>query len=373
MFDALAARLRRRGHEVITLEPDNRSIAGLSGRVGAALSGIWSPAAQGAMSQLLRRERPEVVHLHNLYPLLSPSVVAACRAAAVPVVMSLHDYKLLCPTAQYFRDGAPCRRCSGGREIQCVLGNCRGNVLESAAYALRTAAARRGEWLTRGVDRFVACSEFVRRRHVEEGFPAERVAVIPNFVEIPLRLDSPPRGEYAAFLGRLSPEKGIAPLLQAARICGVPLRIAGAGDAGPAAAEAGPNVRFVGPLSRDGLAAFFAGAAFAVVPSLFEEPFGLVAAEAMGHGLPVIASRTGGLAGLVEDGVDGFLVPPADAGALAERMALLWSDRDRAAAMGTAARRKARHDFDPERYCERLERLYQQVAEPAAIPAAAPV
>lgn len=370
MFDESSRLLRARGHEVVVLERDNRTIAGTAGRIGAALSGVYSPAARREVAAILRRERPDVAHFHNLYPLLSPSAVLACREAAVPVVVSLHDYKLVCPTAQYFRDGAPCHRCAGGREYNCVLTNCRDSLPESLAYALRTAIARRAGWIVEGVDRFVACSDFVRDRHVAEGFPPDRVRVIPNFATFPRRMPERSPGAYAAYVGRLSAEKGIATLIDAARIARVPLHIAGSARPEDVPRQLPPGVQLVGRISRAELGGFLGGARFAVVPSIFEEPFGLAAAEAMGHGLPVIASRIGGLEGLVTDGVDGFRVAPGDAAALAERMALLWNDPALAARMGAAARARAVHDFDPGTHCDRLEHLYGELTpRGAAAPA----
>jgi glycosyltransferase involved in cell wall biosynthesis len=375
LFDNLVVALRARGHEVMTVERDNGDIRGVTGGLRAALDGLYSPRAGREMRELIDRERPDVAHFHNLYPQLSPAVVRACNEAGVPVVMSLHDYKLVCPTAQYFRDGAPCHRCSGGREYHCVLANCRGSLLESTAYAARTALARRAGWLTRGVDRFVACSDFVRGRYVGEGFPAERIVVIPNLSDMPARLPPRPQGGYAAFVGRISPEKGIRTLLDAARISGIPVRVAGAGTGALTLTEmtapAAANVEFVGPLGRAEVAAFLAGARFLVVPSLFEEPFGIVAAEAMGQGVPVIAARSGGLPEVVEDGETGLLVPPGDVAALAERMRLLWNDPALALELGRQGREKALREYEKGIYCTRLERVYESILSSRSTPVAA--
>jgi glycosyltransferase involved in cell wall biosynthesis len=373
LFESTVALLRERGHEVATLERDNAGIRGLAAKARAAMDGVYSPGASREMTALLRRERVDVVHLHNLYPLLSPSVVNACRAAGVPVVMTLSDYKLICPTGQYFRDGAPCHRCAGGREYRCVSSNCRGNLAESVAYALRTAAARRGGWVTRGVDRFLACSDFLRERFVAEGFPADRVVVLPNPARMPAEAPRPGDGEYAAFVGRISPEKGLDCLVAAARIAGIPVRVAGDPARMPhLAAAAPPNVCFVGALRRDELGDFLAGARFLVVPSTFEEPFGIVAAEAMGHARAVVAARSGGLAEVVDDGETGFLFAPGDDGALAVLMRRLWDDPALAERLGRAGRVKAWREYRGEIYCTRLERIYQEVTRPAGSMTATP-
>lgn len=371
LFDNLVDALRARGHHVVTVERDNGTIRGLAGGVRAALDGLYSPKAGREMRDLIERERPDVAHFHNLYPQLSPAVVRACNEAGVPVVMSLHDYKLVCPTAQYFRDGAPCHRCAGGREYHCVLSNCRGSLLESTAYAARTALARRAGWLTRGVDRFVACSDFVRRRHVAEGFPAERIVVVPNLSDMPDRLPPRPPGRYAAFVGRISPEKGVRTLVDAARIAGIPVRVAGAGAPAEMLAAATPDVEFVGPLGRAEVPAFLAGARFLVVPSLFEEPFGIVAAEAMGQGVPVVAARSGGLPEVVEEGETGLLFEPGDAAALAERMTRLWNDPALAYELGRNGRAKALREYEKGVYCTRLEQVYESILSARPIPTTA--
>jgi glycosyltransferase involved in cell wall biosynthesis len=354
--------LASRGHEVITLERQNSDIRGLTAHIRAAVDGIYSVPAKKKMAELLRRERPDIVHLHNVYPQLSPSVVQACNEADVPVVMSLHDYKLICPTAQYFRDGSPCHLCSNGREYHCLLTNCRGSWPESAAYAARTVVARRAGWFTKGVERFIACSEFVREQYVKEGFPAERMVVIANFADMPARNPAPNVGTYAAFLGRISPEKGVGLLLEAARLTSIPVRVAGTSATAAQIFEPSPTVTFVGQLGRADVGPFLNGARYLVVPTLCEEPFGIVAAEAMGHGLPVIAARTGGLTDVVDDGVNGLHFEPGDVGALAECMTRLWNDPHLARSLGAAGRAKAIREYHKEVYCTRLERLYESVA-----------
>ena len=362
LFAALVSLLASRGHEVITLERQNSEIRGLTAHIRAAVDGIYSVPAKKEMAELLRRELPDIVHLHNVYPQLSPSVVQACNEAGVPVVMSLHDYKLICPTAQYFRDGSPCHLCSGGREYHCLLTNCRGNWSESAAYAARTVVARRAGWFTKGVDRFIPCSEFVREHHVREGFPAERMVVIANFADMPAHNSARDVGTYAAFLGRISPEKGVGLLCEAARLTSLPVRVAGTGAAAARIFEPSPSVTFVGRLGRADVGPFLNGARYLVVPTLCEEPFGIVAAEAMGHGLPVIAARTGGLTEVVDDGVTGLLFEPGDVRALAECMTRLWNDPHLARSLGEAGRVKAIREYHKETYCTRLERVYESVA-----------
>lgn len=363
VFEAVTKLLRTHGDEVVVVDRDNKDIAGLAGKLAAFGSMIYSPSAKREMAALLREHRPDLVHVHNIYPQLSPSVLDACREENVPVVMHVHDYKLTCPTAQHLRDGNVCEKCIGGHEQWCAIHNCRGSRSMSVAYAIRNAAARVSGKIHHGVDAYVCPSQFVASQTIRGGFPADRVHVVPNFADLPT--DIPPRagpGKYIAYVGRISPEKGLDVLLEAARITGLPVKIAGNPSPMPELVAGAPkNVEFVGVVKRDAMPAFLADARMLVVPSIWYEAFGLVAAEAMAYRVPVIASRLGGLPEVVEDGVSGLCVPPKDACALAGAMAELWKAPGRCAAMGEAGRTKALREYSADIYYERLTAVYRSV------------
>lgn len=366
LVDAIVRMLRERGVRVCEFVRNSREIRpGLGGRAAAFLGGTYSPSARAAMSRLLRRERPDLVHAHNLYPLLSPSVLVACRREGVPVVMSCHNFRLLCPEGTFFSHGAACEQCLGGRERRCVLRNCRGNLLESAGYALRCYVARRFRLFKNNVSLFVAPTHFVRRKLAENGFGRSEFRVVPHMVSAPPSGVDSSHGEYAAYVGRLSPEKGIDVLLAAAARCpDVPVRVAGRpSEALEVAAQAAKNVKLVGRLDRAQVDEFYARARFVVVPSVCFESFGLAAAEAMGHGLPVIASRIGGLPEVVEDGTTGLLSEPGDAAELADGMQFLWDRPDVGRQMGEAGREKALREYAPEVFFRRLTDAYARAIE----------
>lgn len=375
VFEAITKLLRSRGDEVVVVDRDNKDIKGLAGRLAAFGSMVYSPSAKREMSALLRDQRPDVVHVHNIYPQLSPSILDACREENVPVVMSVHDYKLTCPTAQHLRDGKVCEKCLGGHEQWCAIHNCRGNRAMSVAYAVRNVAARVSGKIHDGVDAFLCCSQFIATQMTRGGFAADRIRVLPNFADI---ADSAPRtrrGDYVAYVGRISPEKGIDVLIGAARSRGLPVKVAGDPSLMPElVAHAPSNVEFVGQLSRDQLPEFLGGARMLVVPSVWYEVFGLVCAEAMAYRLPVIASRIGGLPEVVDDDVTGLCVTPGDSDVLACAMDELWHDEARAAAMGEAGRAKALREFSADAYYARLTAAYRSVmpAAVAALPTAEP-
>jgi glycosyltransferase involved in cell wall biosynthesis len=360
--EGLCSLLERRGVRVARLtERSDELGSGLAGRLRAFASGIHSFSARRRMHRLLRQERPDLVHVHNLFPLLSPSVLAACRRAGVPVVMTCHNYRLSCPTGLHMADDGPCELCATFGEHHCLLRNCRDSLLESAAYGLRHAAARWRKDFERGVTLFIVLTEFLRRRLIERGFPARRMVVIPNTAEVPPEAAHPERGEYAAYAGRISPEKGVEDLLDAAgRLPDLPLRVAGDASAMPALREqATANVTFAGFLSREELGPFYRTARFVVLPSRAFEVFPLVLCEAMAHGLPVIASRIGGLPEIVDDGETGLLFEPGDTAELAEKMERLWREPGLCAELGAAGRAKAIREFSEDVYYRRLMGAYE--------------
>jgi glycosyltransferase involved in cell wall biosynthesis len=365
MVESITAILEEHGDTVLQWIRSNAELgAGFGGKLRAFSTGFYSRAAARDLHDRICSLQPDVVHAHNIYPLFSPSVAVACRRLSVPFVQHVHSFFLTCPTTFHLRDGQVCNRCAGGREYACVLHNCRGNLFESAAYAARTAVTRKLRLLKDNVTRFITVSQFCRRWLIEQDYPADRIAVVPNTVSIPAAAADPTRGEYAAFVGRLSVEKGFDTLFEAARRSGVPLWVAAdTSDAERIIATAPANVRFVGRLDRAQLAAFYAGARFAVVPSIWWEPFGLVAAEAMAHGLPVIASRIGALPEIVDEEQTGVLVEPNDSDALSTQMLRVWGDSSLRRSFGTAGRRKAVREYAPAVYYQRLMRAYRAALE----------
>ena len=370
LFESITKLLRSRGDEVFVVEKDNKDIHGLGGRLAAFGSMVYSPSAKKAMRSLLREHRPDVVHVHNLYPQLSPSILDACREEQVPVVMSVQDYKLTCPTAQHLRGGKICEKCVGGHEQWCAIHNCRGSRSMSLAYAIRNAAARVSRKIHLGVDAYLCCSNFVADQVAKGGYPHERIRTLYNFADLPDSLPRARAGEYVAYVGRISPEKGVDVLIDAARINGLPLKIVGDPSPMPELQKSlPPNVEFVGSLRRDQIPAFLDNARMLVVPSIWFEAFGIVCAEAMAYRLPVIASAMGGLPEVVDHGITGLCVEPSDPLALANAISTIWNDPKRAVEMGEAGRIKAMREFTPDVYYERLTTAYHSVMRGHDLPA----
>ena len=339
-----------------------------------AIETIWSRRSRRELAALLRRERPDVAHVHNLWYQISPAAYAACRDAGVPVVQTLHNFRMFCANALLLRNGRPCEECARCVPWRSVRYGCfRGSRLATAPLALAEwVHAARGTWLS-GVNRYIALTQFARERFVACGLPREHIAVKPNFLaDAPAPSVEPGRG--ALFVGRLTPEKGISVLLDAARQAVHPdfsLEIAGEGALRAAVnrsvAQSGGRIRAGGALSRARCLEAMRRALFVVVPSLCYENFPLAIVEAFACGTPVLASRLGAMAELVEDGVTGRLFAPGDASELAAALEWMTAHPAECAAMGRAARAVFQEQYTAQKNFEALMAIYRQVYSGAAL------
>jgi len=360
--------LRKAGHEVHTFLADSRSLGGLGDALQAGWRAGYRPDVAREVDAFLAAHPVDVGHVHNFFPLLSPAVHTALRGRELPVVQTLHNYRLVCANGLFLRDGSPCEDCVSRGPWNAVRHGCyRGSRLQTMAWARATSEQRaRGLW-THLVDRFVAPSAFLRDKLVAAGLPRERFVVKPNAVNDPGEPGF--GGSGAVFVGRLSPEKGAGLLLEAwKRLEGAPLTIVGAG---PEEAElrraAGrlPNVRFTGELSAEGVRAELASAAFAVVPSLWYENFPLVVAEAFAAGRPVVAARPTAVSDLVQDGATGLHFERGDAAGLAAACRWLAGDRELCERLGREARAHYAEELTPRRCAERLVEIYSEAGSSA--------
>lgn len=361
VFDTTIRVLREKGVSVSVATRHSRDVAGSRlSLVRAFGSGIYSLSAARDIREILQVEKPDVVHSHNLLPLFSPSVLVACRKAGVPTVMTCQNFRLVCPTGLYTRKGRICELCSGGREYWCALTNCRDNVFESLAYATRNTIHRKSRLFAKNVSLFLAISQTVRSRLSEYGLASHKVIVVPNPVPMPARKANCTHGRYVAFIGRFTQYKGIDTLLDAAQRTQLPVHLAGDfSKASDFEERSSDNVVFRGLLGGAEKQAFFEKAVCLVVPSKHIEPFGLAAVEGMSYGLPVIASNTGGLKEIVDDGVTGFLVEPGRPDSLASKMELLWDDRELCERLGSQGRLKAANEYGEDIYYDRLMGAYE--------------
>ncbi|MER6098581.1 glycosyltransferase [Streptomyces sp. NPDC001728] len=361
--------LRAAGHRVDLFERRSDDIAARSllGKVAVPLLVPWNPAVRTELAARLRSERPDVVHVHNVFPLLSPAVLAACADAGVPVVATLHNYTQVCPPGTLHRDGRACTECVGSAAaLPAVRHGCyRNSRLATVPLAVSLAVNRRRWWS--GVQRFLCISAAQRDILVRSGMPAERLAVKHNFVPDPGTARTGD-GEHLLFLGRLAEAKGVRLLMTAWDALaadggvGVPLVIAGAGplEAEVTAWAAGrDDVRYVGLYDPAQCREAVSRSVGVVAPSMAQETFGLVVAEAMAAGVPAVAAGHGAFVELVEDGVTGLLHRPGDPASLASCLRRITTGPDRNREMGRAARRRYERGFSPAVGLERLVEEYR--------------
>jgi glycosyltransferase involved in cell wall biosynthesis len=356
VVDAEVALLRSAGHEVGLFERRSDDIAAMSlpRKATVPLLVPWNPGARDELLARLIAERPDVVHVHNTFPLMSPAVLDACDRAGVPVVATLHNYLQVCPSGTLFRDGQPCTECVGRFPLPSVRHGCyRGSRLATVPLTINLLANRRRWWST--VSRFFCISGAQRQTLVDSGMPGDRLHVKYNFVtDAGVYRDGP--GEHLLYLGRMTEEKGVRLLMEAwERLAArggarVPLVMAGAGpllDEVTAWGGGRDDVRVVGLQDQAASRELVARSVAVVVPSTWQETFGLVVVEAMAAGVPSIVAGHGSLAELVADGETGLTHVPRDAASLADRMAYALRAPGLSERLGRAARRRYEAEFTP--------------------------
>jgi glycosyltransferase involved in cell wall biosynthesis len=366
------------GQQVNLLEGEN--VVRLEGRENAELGSGPLTAAKmisnrderRALSRAIAEFKPDVIHLHNPYPSLGPSVHEAATRARVPLVQTVHNLRLRCPNGFMYTEGSACQRCLGGRYDNAVRHECFPSRQQAVAYATALWVHRFVMRLEDKVTIFIAPSRLIQRRLIEWGFAPGRVALVRNFTIPPA--DVTPIGEGGLYLGRLSAEKGVDVLLQALVQLGDPrFEIAGGGpEAGrlrERAAKLGlRNVRFLGLIPTNEVPAAIDRARYVAFPSTWDENAPLAALEAMGRGRPIIASAVGGLPELAENG-RGRLCVPGDSEALAAAIAG-YDDADRAVEDGRRARQFVLEECSPGPHLSGLLSVYEHVAGEVPAPAA---
>lgn len=357
VVEAEAALLRGNGHAVELYSRRNDEIAALP-RLALARQTFWSGRTTYDALHLISSFRPDLIHVHNTFPLISPSLYWAAAKAGIPVVQTLHNFRLLCPQAMLLRNGRVCEDCVSHMPWRGVARRCyRGSLAQSTVLGGMLALHRAlGTWQHK-VTRYIALNDFCRDKFIEGGLPAERIAVKPNFVDLP----PPPHGitrSGVLFVGRLSPEKGIATLVGAAsRTPQLSIDVIGSGP-DEALLQGVANVHTLGFRDAAGVRAAMCRASCLVMPSIWYETFGMVAVEAFAGGLPVIASRLGAMAALIRDGETGLLFEPGNAADLADKLAWAQAHPDAMRRMGEAARAEYEKNYTPEINYRQLMAIY---------------
>ncbi len=360
--------LERHGHEVIRFERHNDSF-GSDSALKTAKRTIWNETTHDEIAGLRDQHRPDVVHFHNTFPLISPSAYYAARRASVPVIQTLHNFRVICPGSTLLRDDRVCQKCVGKTLAwPAIAHKCyRGSRAASAASALMTGWHRiKGTW-DKQINRYIALTDHSKQQFIAGGLPAERVIVKPNFVRPdPGCRDS--EGNHAVFVGRLSEEKGIDVLLEAwDRVSkDIELRIVGDGPCREQiekAVQQNSRVRWLGQLPFEEVLSEIGRARCLICPSIWFETFGRSMIEAYATGTPVIASDIGSMKQIVRDGITGYHFQVGQAADLAAKVNSAFQDTKALETMGRNAREEFEREYTPERNYELLMNIYREAID----------
>lgn len=377
VVDQECAALLAEGHSVERFERSNDEIR-LASLADKALVGgrvLWSEKTRRSLGAQLHSFSPEVVHVHNTFPLLSPSILHACRAARVPVVATVHHYRMVCPSGDLFRDGAICHDCVARLPLPAVRHGCYHDSRLATMPLVLSSIAHARAW-RKFVSAYIFLSRAQREIFSATGLPPDRMFVKPNFIPDPPGVTAP-RGSFVVFVGRFVEAKGVSLLMKAWEIFAsressttMELTLVGTGPLRPrveAWAASQASVRVLGPLSHEECASVMAGARAVVVPSLWEETFGLVAVEAMAAAVAPIASYRGSLPEMITHGSDGVLFDPADPTALAEVLGDIAANPSKYEAYGQRARETYCRRFGQKGNIDELLKIYNfAIRDPVA-------
>ena len=354
VLDVHHALLEKHGHEIIRYTRSSVELGDKkSGMAKAFFTALYNPHSIREVREIIRRHDPDIVHIHNMYPLLSPSVLPEIKRMGIPVIMTVHNYRLICPNGLFYNKEGICERCSNGREWNCVLMNCEENMLKSIGYGLRNAYARLLGYYLQNVDAYLCLTDFQKNKLVKNGYPEARCHVLPNFMDENHMLscgdDHSGRRERKGFLfiGRLNRQKGIDVIVDAARQCpDIKFMLAGSVDASFIDTASLPsNVKWLGVIGEERKNEELQSARALLFASRSYEGFPMVFLEAMQQCLPVVAPDMAGYPEIVRNGVNGELFPPENSAALAKLIRKFESDPHRSQEYGVNGREILRNEY----------------------------
>lgn len=355
--------LRDNGHEVRWFKRTSEGHRErLLSNVVAFFTGIYNPLTAKELKRVLDDYQPDVVQIQNLYPFISTSIFRPLRKRKLPVVMRCPNYRLFCPQGLCLdNNGRVCERCwSGKYEWNCVVHNCLNSRPKSLAYAIRNFYARISRSIINGVDVFITQSEFQKQKFVSMGIETERVAILPGIPPTVACVSQKETGDWVTFVGRVSPEKGIYEFINAARMNpDIPFKVAGNLDEQfQIPSDCPENVEFIGFLKGDSLNRLYVDSRIVVVPSKWYEGFPNVILRGMLLKRPVISTSIGAMQSIVDDKVNGLLVPPGDSVELGKAIKVLYHDKKRCVEYGLNGFKKASTVYSKEVIYDDLMDIY---------------
>lgn len=361
------ALLSKNGHNVQQFVRDSQNIDNMSvsGKINSFVNIPYNRRIYQDIAQTIKSDRPDIAHVHNVFPLISPSVYAALHDCNIPVVQTIHNYRFMCPNGQFFVNGHICEDCQSSGFYSALKKKCfRNNRVLSTLYAISISRMWRTGVIQKYITKYIALNYFVAKKLAVSGIPDANIEICGNFIE-PLASSFSNKKNYILFLGRLSAEKGINTLLHAlSKLDNVRLKIAGSGPEESNLKEQAKrycrnNVDFLGHVSGDEKYKLIAEAQCMIVPSEWYENFPVSVMESLSLGTPVIASNIGGLPDMIEHNVTGLLFKAGDPDNLAECIKSLLSDSVRLTEMSNHATTAAKNKFSPEKHLNQLIDIYQ--------------
>jgi glycosyltransferase involved in cell wall biosynthesis len=368
------ALLERNGHTVTPLERFNDDIdyKSFAAKISIARETVWSAESYDTVAKIIKKTKPDIAHFHNTFPQLSPSVYAACQDHGVPVVQTLHNFRLVCANGLLMRNGKPCESCLSGGVVHALMHRCyRQSLPATSAIVWMQVKNRQSGAYSENVNRYIVLTQFAIPRMIKGGLPEYRISVKPNFLPEPPTFTSE-KERYAVFVGRLSPEKGIRTLINAwKKLPDLPLKVLGDGELRSQLEQQVRqhklNVEFLGFRPREEVLAVVSKAALQIIPSECYEGFPVALLEAYASGTPVLVSRLGGLDELVVDGETGRKFEAGNADSLSQMAYQLMADPVQLSRLGLMARQEYERRYTADRNHEQLMTIYREAINDFAL------
>lgn len=359
--------LTEKGHEIITYFRSSEELETMTNaKIKAFFLGVRNNKSIRDIKEIVEKIRPDIVHVHNLYPIISPAILPVISSFGIPIAMTIHNYRLLCPNGLFFTKGSICEKCTGSaKELNAIVNNCEGSIFKSTGYALRNFWARFTKQYQNHVNTFLCLNEFQKNKLIKNGFDKDKCVVIPNFYSkkiVDKEYDFSKK-TYAAFAGRISPEKGLPILLAAAKkIPEVNFQIAGFMRPGyKEELDIPKNVVLRGMLNSNEMKEFYENAKFLVHTSICYEGFAMVFPEAMAHKLPIIAPDLASYPEIIENEVNGLLFKPKDSKDLAHKISLIWNENEKLKQLGENGFKIVSHKYSNKAYYDLLLKAYKSI------------
>jgi len=366
VFKAEAQMLASQGHTVKTFSRTNAEVNSysISQKIKALWNLSWSTDSYERISKEIKSFQPDIMHVHNYFFQLSPSIFKAAKDHGIPTVVSCHNYAIATPCALYLRNGKTCEKCVNKNPWRLIWHRCYNNCLlrSLSRYRMYYSSRKKYNW-TDYIDGFIVSTNFGMKKHVETGLDRKRIFIKPNFIKDPLGTNEQIKtGTGALFIGRLSNEKGIRTLIKSWETINYPLTIIGKGPLQQMVADSGnKNINYLGPVSDEALLQELRKSAFVVFPSICYEAFPLVILEGFAMGKPIVASNAGAMAEIIKDGKTGIHFRPGDAADLAAKVKALIQMPEQITKMAIAARQEYLDKYTEQKNYEKHMEIYQSI------------